>query len=740
MGIAYGIKKDRGRTARNESSSLANPLDLTQFAGNHGCVMRNRVQSQVGSLISSLRSGDVHVLLARYSDLGLAALVVLIVSMMIVPLPSFFLDLLISLNIAVAVILLLVAIYVSDALKIATFPSLLLLTTLFRLAIEVSATRLILLKANAGQVIHAFGSFVVAGNLVVGVVVFVILTTIQFIVIAKGSGRVAEVGARFTLDAMPGKQLSIDAELRAGLVDHNEARRRRVLLARESQFFGSMDGAMKFVKGDALAGIVVLLTNIVGGLVIGVLTKGMDVFAALRTYTLLTIGEGLVAQIPALVISTAAGILVTRVSSEEEEGHLGSDIGRQILAQPKALAVSAALLVVLALVPGLPAVPFLILGALLGLLAYRLTRRRHPAQAAFPWTSDPTTAGQLERPSAMPSLLLVPIEIELSPALSQTMLPRQEPSRLTSELLPVLRETFFSETGIALPMVNVRGDMTGLAENSYLIRLQEIPMANGIAKAAMAMATPERLRALGIAGEAAAHPDGTPAAWISARDEAAARRHGLKVRSPEELVADHLLCVLRRHGSMFVGIEETQVMLQGLERTHPSLVREVIPKLVSPALLADVLQRLAREGLSLRNLVDILGAIAKREGREGNAASLAEEVRRALQRQITFKYANPDGTAGVFLLDAMIEETMREAIRKTDSSSHLALEPDLSHDIVQAVRAAVAGVPLPVVLTSGDIRRHLRALLECEQPQVAVLAHEELTPETKLQTLGCISV
>ena len=305
--------------------------------------------------------------------------------MMIVPLPALLLDLLISLNIAIAVTMLLIAIYVGDALRIATFPSLLLLSTLFRLAIEVSATRLILLKANAGQVIHAFGSYVVASNLVVGIVVFLILTAVQFIVVARGAERVAEVGARFTLDALPGKQMAIDAELRAGYIDPQEAHKRRTLLVRESQFFGSMDGAMKFVKGDAIAGIVILLTNIIGGLVIGLFQRGLDVGSAVRTYTLLTIGEGLVAQIPALVISTAAGIVVTRVSSDDEGAHLGSEIAEQVLAQPKALGFSAALLAVLALVPGLPAVPFLLLASGLGLVAYKVIRRDRKTTEAAHW-------------------------------------------------------------------------------------------------------------------------------------------------------------------------------------------------------------------------------------------------------------------------------------------------------------------------------------------------------------------
>ncbi len=662
--------------------------------------MAKRMRSKPGGIISSLFSGDVRDSISRYSDLGLAALVVLIVAMMIVPLPTFLLDLLISLNLGVGVILLLVAIYVGDALRIATFPSLLLLTTLFRLAIEVSATRLILLKANAGQVIHAFGSFVVSGNLVVGVVVFLILTTIQFIVIAKGAERVAEVGARFTLDAMPGKQLSIDAELRTGHIDANEARRRRALLTRESQFFGAMDGAMKFVKGDAIAGIVVLVTNIVGGLAIGVLMKGMDLFAALRTYTLLTIGEGLVAQIPALVISTAAGILVTRVSSEEEGSHLGGDIGRQILAQPKALAASATLLFGLALIPGLPAVPFLVLGVLLGSLAYRLMRTRptRPPHAALAEMRD-DLAEQLPR---VPSPLLVPIAIELSAELSQSMLQQPE-SRLTSERIASLRETFFAETGISLPTISVRESADGLAPDAYVIRLQEIPTARG--RAVTNGAPPN---------------DSSP--------------------SPDAIIVRHLLQVLRQRGHMFVGIQETQALLEDLRSTHPHLVREVVPKLIGPVLLADVLQRLAREGISLRNLSEILGALARRANGDGDAARLTEEVRAALSRQITFKHSHPDGSVGVFFLDSMIEETLREAIRKSEAGNHLALEPELSGDIVRAVKGAVAEVAAPVILTTGDIRRHLRGLIESEQPEVAVLAYQELTPETKLQELGRISV
>jgi type III secretion protein V len=648
-----------------------------------------------------LWTGDVRVSFTRYSDVALATLIVVIVGMMIVPLPTFFLDLLISLNLAAAVTMLLVSVYVGDALKIATFPTLLLITTLFRLAIEVSATRLILLKANAGSVIRAFGNFVVASNLVVGVVVFTILTMIQFIVIAKGAGRIAEVGARFTLDAMPGKQMAIDAELRAGDIDHCEATRRRSLLNRESQFFGAMDGAMKFVKGDAVAGILVLFVNVVGGLVIGVAQKGMELGPALRTYTLLTVGEGLVAQIPALLISTAAGIIVTRVSSDERDGHLGRDIGRQILAEPEALAVAAALLIVLALVPGLPTAPFLALGALLGFVAYRLLKLDRAARGP----DGRMASDEAHLPSTAPE----PIAIALSTTLTNELLPKS-PSKLDStpdfaSQLATLREGFFRETGIVIPDIALHGNAPDLAPGTYAIRLDEIPLAKGMASAQAQSPT-------------------VPA--------------GAKVIA--EVIVEHLRQLLHRHAHRFVGIQETHRLLDDLARSHPALVREVVPKWVTPTVLADVLHRLAQEGVSLRNLRDILGALAKRPTGEDDAALLTEHVRAALCRQLTFQHSDQNGTLAVFVLDGMIEDTVREAVQSTGAGGTLALEPDLARDIVATVGRHIASLAAPVILTAGDIRRHVRALLATEHPHVAVLAPHELTPETPLQNLGSIAL
>jgi type III secretion protein V len=650
--------------------------------------------------MSLLRAGDVRGLLSRYADLALAGLVVSIVGMMIVPLPTLLLDLLISVNIAAAVTLLLVAIYVSDALKIATFPTLLLLTTLFRLALEVSATRLILLRADAGEVIQAFGNFVVAGNLVVGVVIFLILTMIQFIVISKGSERVAEVAARFTLDAMPGKQMSIDAELRAGHIDHDEARRRRAALARESQLYGSMDGAMKFVKGDAIAGIVVLAVNIVGGLVIGIVQRGLDASAAAHTYTVLTIGEGLVSQIPALVISTAAGIIVTRVASEEEGGHLGRDIGLQIIAQPKAIAIAAGLLTLLAAVPGLPAIPFLTLAAILGAVAWKLLRApaARPAAAVVGAGTLPLStpraavAGGAAGDDAALSPLLTPVAVEVSAELGARL------AGFATELVPRLRERLFAELGLPLPAVRLRPGTPGLEGGRFVIRLNEVPLGRG---------------------------EIAPDRWNAAGEE----------------LGDAVLALLRRYGHELFGLEEAQALLDALERTHPTLVREVIPKLVSPVLFTDIARRLVEEGISLRNLKDILGALAEWAPHERDPVALTEHVRAALRRVITHRYAGDGGALAAYLLDPMIEDAIRDSVQKTPTGSYLALEPQLSSDIVAAVGRAVGpGSPGAVLLTGAEIRRYVRRLVETDHPNLPVLSFQELAPEAQIRPIARISV
>jgi type III secretion protein V len=654
-------------------------------------------------VVANLRAGDLRGVLSRWSDLALAAVVVAIVGMMIVPLPSALLDVLLSLNIAVAITLLLVSIYVADALRIATFPTLILLTTLFRLGLQVSATRLVLVRGDAGQVIAAFGRFVVAGNLVVGVVIFLILTIVQFVVITRGAERVAEVSARFALDALPGRQLSIDGELRAGHIDADEARRRRSLLGRESQLFGSMDGAMKFVKGDAIAGLVILGVNIAGGLIVGVWQRNMDLGAAAHAYTLLTIGEGLVAQLPALVISTAAGIIVTRVASEEDGrpdagSSLARDIAGQVLGQPRALAVAAGLLAVLALVPGLPTLPFLLLAAPLGFVAYRLLRSPAPRPA-----DSAVARPAVARPS---SALLSPIMAELGAALWARLCSDGTGDGLSERLSRRLGERLFADLGIPLPPVRVRrapsaADAADATDHTFRLYLNEVPLRAGTVP-------PQR--------------------------------------DAEEELATALDLFIRRYGAALIGIQETQVLLDQLTRTHPALVREVVPRLATPALLADVLQRLLDEGISLRNLKDILGTLAVWAPLEKDPVVLTEHVRAALRRSITFGRATSAGVVGAYRLDALIEDTVRDAIHKTAAGSLLALEPALARDIVSAVGRAVAdpartaATASPILLTSADIRRYVRRLIESEHPEVAVLSYAEVAPEARVEDLGTIRV
>ncbi|MES1210509.1 MAG: flagellar biosynthesis protein FlhA, partial [Pseudomonadota bacterium] len=516
----------------------------------------------------------------RQADLVLAALVIAMIAMMIVPLPAAVLDLMIALNFAVAVVLLFVALYVGHALRIASFPTLLLLTTLFRLSIEVSATRLILSRANAGAMIHSFGNFVVAGNLIVGAVVFLILTLIQFVVIAKGSERVAEVAARFTLDALPGQQMAIDAELRAGLLDRQSAHDRRAELTRESQFFGAMDGAMKFVKGDAIAGILVLAINIVGGLAIGMLQRNMDAGTAARTYVLLTVGEGLVAQLPALLISTAAGILVTRVASADEGSRLGTDIARQVLAQPRAIAIAAVLMALLAIVPGLPLAPFLVLAGVLAALAWgsmraaratRATRTTHAGQRSADMGASFAGATGARRWDLDARATMTPpatFKIDLGTNVAARAVPRGDLEGLSVAWADRASIRLRTERGITLPGLIVRRGDASVSPNGFRLSLDDLPLATGGAP---------------------------PSTGTGTGDDA---------------MFDAVYNLMGRHAFELVGIQEAQALLDGLRRTHPALIAEVVPKLISLPRFTAILRQLAREGISIAPLRDILGALA----------------------------------------------------------------------------------------------------------------------------------
>jgi len=642
------------------------------------------------------------------ADAALAVGVVLIVALMVVPLPTWLLDILLAGNLSAAIAILLVVLYVPDAISIATFPTLLLITTLFRLALNISSTRLILLQANAGEVIRSFGQFVVRGNYVVGAVVFLILTIIQFIVIAKGSERVAEVGARIVLDAMPGKQMAIDAEARSGAIDGNEARHRRRQLARESQFYGAMDGAMKFVKGDVIASVIITLVNLLGGLAIGVGQRGLEVETALKRYGLLTIGDGLVTQIPALVLSTGAGILVTRVASEEPDRSLGRELAAQIFGIPKALQVAGIFVLGLAIVPGLPGVPFAFLGLLLLFAAQARARQiRGEARRAAAEPPRATSAAARRGPVFLPVVVPLTIEVsrDLAPLLEDEVRGEEVVRPGVFAIAQKIRERIFSELGVPLPAARVRAGET-LPERHIVISLFEIPA-----------------RVMTFA------PHATPAETLAELESAA-------------------LALLRIRAADFVGMAETQLLLDQLEQIAPALIRQTVPKPVTLSLLADILRRLVEEGVSIRDLRTILEALAMVAATEKDPLNLAEFVRSQLRRATTYRLTGGRRELSVCLLDPSIEEAIRHAVTKTASGSFLALSPAAGRDVVASIRRAMAeghaaapsAGPTPifanVILTQPDVRRFVRKLVEVELPEATVVSFAELLPEISLRPVA----
>ncbi len=631
------------------------------------------------------------------ADIALAVLVVSVVAMMIVPLPTWLLDILLATNLSMAVAILLVVLYVPDALAIATFPTVLLLTTLFRLALNVSSVRLILLQADAGQVIYAFGNFVVRGNYVVGAVIFLILTIIQFVVIAKGSERVAEVAARFVLDAMPGKQMAIDAELRSGTIDGGEARRRRRSLSRESQFYGAMDGAMKFVKGDVIASLIITVINILGGLAIGVGQKGLPVVDALKRYGLLTIGDGLVSQIPALILSTAAGVLVTRTASEEPDTPLGEELARHLFGIPRALRVASVFIFGLALVPGLPTWPFLVLAVLLFWAAQ--SRAKQLAREGERQETEPAAQPQTKKgPHFVP--LVVPWSVEVSDDL-EPLLDRLddagEADGIRARVLG-LRERLFGELGVPLPSPRVRAAAAGaLPARHVVLALHEVP--------ARVLAIPKEL------------PDAQVALYVEA--EAAE--------------------LLRARAADFLGLAETQRLLDELEQFAPATVRNVVPKPVTLTLLADVLRRLLEERIPVRDLKAILEALATVASIEKDPLNLAEFVRGQMRRAITYRLTRGAPQLGVILLDGTIEDSVRRAVTRTPNGAFLTLPPAAARDLIAAIRRALGEANVTsgaILLTQPDIRRFVRKLIDVEIPDATVVSFAELLPEVALRPLA----
>jgi type III secretion protein V len=685
----------------------------------------------------------------QYSDLALAGLVVAIIGVMILPLPTSMLDALIAANMSISLVLLVVAMYIPSALAFSVFPALLLFTTLFRLALSIATTRMILLQADAGQIIFTFGNFVVGGNFIVGCVVFLILTIVQFLVITKGAERVAEVGARFTLDAMPGKQMSIDADMRAGTIDIEEARRRRSMVTRESQLYGAMDGAMKFVKGDAIAGLIITCVNIIGGMCIGVLQRGLSAGEALEIYSILTIGDGLVSQIPALLISICAGIVVTRVA-DDDGGPLGAQIGAQLLAQPKALLVGAGLIFLFGLVPGFPKPQFFALALSVGTVGFIFFRRtlkregesesevRQRLQKALSPAAEKEPGAPLRETETFS--ITVPLLIDIAENVKADI----KPVYLNNEIIKVRRALYY-DLGVPFPGINLRFSANMEAE-TYSILIYEVPMSRGwlLKDKVLVREQAANLAMLGFAYEEGERfLPGMPALWMPAEAAPRLEKAGMTYLTAPQVLTCHLSFLLKRHAGDFLGMQETRYLLTNMEERFAELVREV-QRIMPVQKIAEIFQRLVQEQISIRNLRQILEALIDWGQKEKDPVLLTEYVRIALKRQISYQYGAGLNMLSAYLLDPSVEETIRQAIRQTSSGSFLALPPETSQRILDVTRAEVGSIPdappRPVLLASMDIRRYVRKMIEQEYDGLPVLSYQELTPEITVQPLGRIAI
>jgi flagellar biosynthesis protein FlhA len=680
--------------------------------------------------------------LSKYSDLLAAGAVVLVVVMMIVPLPPVLLDLFITLNISVALAIVVATLYLPRALDFSAFPSLLLLTTLFRLAINVSVTRLILLHGDAGHVVEAFGKFVVGGNVVVGLIVFLILVVIQFVVITNGAGRVAEVSARFTLDAMPGKQMAIDADLNAGQITEEEARARREDISREADFHGAMDGASKFVKGDAIAAILITLINLIGGIIVGVVQQGMPFSEAVQHFSLLTVGDGLTAQIPALLISVATGILVTRSASQAD---LGTDVADQILAQKKAPLVAGVVICAFALVPGLPKLPFLIVGGLFFMVGralkdkptpaeLKLAKEEAAAQAALP---GPPSA----RDQALEALQIDPLELCIGFGL--VPLVDQGAGGSLLQRVGAVRRQIAAELGTVIPSVRIH-DEIGLASHEYMLKVRGSEVARGRTMAGHQLALDPGDAVGQLNGIPTTEPAfGLPAVWIADGVRAEAEALGYTVVDPESVIVTHLTESIRGHVADLLTRQDTRALLDQLKEVNAAVVEEVVPELLSVGEIQRVLQALLREGVSIRDLGAIVEAVGDRARLTRDPSLLAEYARQALGRTILAGHLDDEHRLRAISLDPAVEAEVSQAIAQTPDGEYLAMEPTRAQALVRSLSLqtedAVQRGRRPVLICSSRVRRHLRRLVEQALPQLSVCAYNEIAPGISVETIGVVT-
>jgi len=676
---------------------------------------------------------------AAVSELLTVVGVVTVLIVMIIPLPPMLLDFLLALNITISITILLIAMYTLKPLDFSIFPSLLLVMTLFRLSLNVASTRLILLHGNegplaAGKVIKSFGNFVVGGDYVVGMIVFVILVIVNFVVITKGATRIAEVAARFTLDAMPGKQMSIDADLNAGLIDEDEAKGRRAMITREAEFHGSMDGAAKFVRGDAIAGIIIALINIIGGFIIGVLQRKMSAIDAAQAYTLLTIGDGLVSQIPALTISTAAGIVVSRAASEDT---MGKEFGKQFLDYPKAIYLAALTIFFFGLIPGLPHIPFIVLSLLIGGSVYLVSKRREGVKTREIETrrKEKVDVG----PEPVEHLLMVdPLEFEVGYGLIP-LVDREQGGEFLDRVRSIRRQ-FAVDMGLVIPPIHIRDNLQ-LNSAEYQILLKGVRVANAelMVNHYLAMDPGDVTRK--IRGIETREPSfDLPAIWIPEAKKEESKLAGYTVVDNVTVMATHLTELLRKHLAELLGRQEVQSLLDNLSRSYPKAVEELVPNLLSLGGVQKVLQNLLRERISIRDMLTIVESLADYAPLTKDPELLTEYVRHKLSRSIISPYINENGVLKLITMAQDVDDILAKGIKKTEHGSYFSIDPKVADPIIASIKEeaekAMAKNIQPILLTSPTLRRHLKQLVEHFVPSLIVLSQSELLSDMKFQSIG----
>ena len=692
------------------------------------------------SLFDSCRNASL--VITRHADFVLVGMVVAVIALMVVPLPTWCVDLLISANLSMSFVILMMTMYAPNVLSFSSFPTLLLFTTLFRVGLNISTTRLILLQADAGEIIFTFGEFAVGGNFIVGAVVFIIIAIVQFLVIAKGAERVSEVGARFSLDAMPGKQMSIDADLRSGSIDSEEAQKRRAAVSLESQMYGAMDGAMKFVKGDAIAGLLIAAVNIVAGTIIGVTQSGLTSGEALQLYGVLTIGDGLVSQIPSLLIAISAGILVTHSGGESD--NVGEQIGDQIFSQPRAMLIASMLVFLFALIPGFPKAQLFSLAFILGAIGYALKyMKKMSSQSIDPkkeiqkTLSPAASKGKMVK-SEDDFSPVVPIILDMSPELHSSI-----DYSILNEELASLRSALYFDLGVPFPGVNLR-ENAQLKENEYVLNLDEIPIARGCLESncVLVREDPDNVRMLGIdVKEGLPFLPSEKAWWVSESEAYKLKEFGISYLEKEKVISLNLSLVLARHASDFIGLQETKFLLDKMEERAPDLVHEAT-RLLTLQKIAEIFKRLVQEQILIRDLRAILESIIAWAPKEKDLIMLCEYIRTSLSRQISYKYCAGQNILPAVLLEPNVEEVIRKSIRQTSAGSFLALDPQSSKSILADAKRALGNRKGKnvVIIASIDIRRYVRRLIESEFFDVAVLDYQELTPEISVQPVDRIRI